>query len=98
VNPDTLISVKPVAEPGVGTIAAGIVKAYADLITFSGYDGGTGASPYSSVKNAVSPWEPRLSETHQALQTNDLGHGVRLQTDGGFKTGLDVIEAATLLI
>tara|TARA_B100000959_G_scaffold118601_1_gene124668 strand:- start:1292 stop:5749 length:4458 start_codon:yes stop_codon:yes gene_type:complete len=96
VNPDALVSVKLVAEPGVGTIAAGVVKAYADLITISGYDGGTGASPLSSVKYAGSPWELGLSEVHQVLIKNDLRHKVRLQTDGGLKTGLDVIKAAML--
>jgi glutamate synthase (NADPH/NADH) large chain len=88
VNPDALVSVKLVAEPGVGTIAAGVVKAYADLITISGYDGGTGASPLSSVKYAGSPWELGLSETHQVLRSQDMRHQVRLQTDGGLKTGL----------
>ena len=96
VNPDALVSVKLVAEPGVGTIAAGVVKAYADLITISGYDGGTGASPLSSVKYAGSPWELGLSETHQVLRSQDMRHQVRLQTDGGLKTGLDVIKAAML--
>jgi len=96
VNPDALVSVKLVSEPGVGTIAAGVVKAYADLITISGYDGGTGASPLSSVKYAGSPWELGLSETHQVLRANNLRHKVRLQTDGGLKTGLDVIKAALL--
>ena len=96
VNPDALVSVKLVAEPGVGTIAAGVVKAYADLITISGYDGGTGASPLSSVKYAGSPWELGLSETHQVLRAQDMRQQVRLQTDGGLKTGLDVIKAAML--
>ncbi|MDE0743018.1 MAG: glutamate synthase large subunit [Woeseiaceae bacterium] len=96
VNPDALISVKLVAEPGVGTIAAGVVKAYADLITISGYDGGTGASPLSSVKYAGSPWELGLAETQQVLSANGMRHKVRLQTDGGLKTGLDVIKAALL--
>jgi glutamate synthase (NADPH/NADH) large chain len=96
VNPDALVSVKLVAEPGVGTVAAGVVKAYADLITISGYDGGTGASPLSSVKYAGSPWELGLSEAHQVLRTNGMRHKVRLQTDGGLKTGLDVIKAAVL--
>ncbi|MEX2496515.1 MAG: glutamate synthase large subunit [Woeseia sp.] len=96
VNPEAMISVKLVAEPGVGTIAAGVVKAYADLITISGYDGGTGASPLSSVKYAGSPWELGLSEVHQVLRGNGLRHKVRLQTDGGLKTGLDVIKAAIL--
>ncbi len=96
VNPQALVSVKLVAEPGVGTIAAGVVKAYADLITISGYDGGTGASPLSSVKYAGSPWELGLSETHQVLRSQDMRHQVRLQTDGGLKTGLDVVKAALL--
>jgi glutamate synthase (NADPH/NADH) large chain len=96
VNPKALVSVKLVAEPGVGTVAAGVVKAYADLITISGYDGGTGASPLSSVKYAGSPWELGLSEAHQVLRANDLRHKVRLQTDGGLKTGLDVVKAALL--
>jgi glutamate synthase (NADPH/NADH) large chain len=96
VNPEALVSVKLVAEPGVGTIAAGVVKAYADLITISGYDGGTGASPLSSVKYAGSPWELGLSEAHQVLRGNDLRHRVRLQTDGGLKTGVDVVKAAML--
>jgi glutamate synthase (NADPH/NADH) large chain len=96
VNPEALVSVKLVAEPGVGTIAAGVVKAYADLITISGYDGGTGASPLTSVKYAGSPWELGLSEAHQVLRANDLRRKVRLQTDGGLKTGLDVVKAAVL--
>ncbi len=96
VNPEALVSVKLVAEPGVGTIAAGVVKAYADLITISGYDGGTGASPLSSVKFAGSPWELGLSETHQVLRRHKMRHKVRLQTDGGLKTGLDVVKAAML--
>ena len=96
VNPQALVSVKLVAEPGVGTVAAGVAKAYADLITISGYDGGTGASPLSSIKYAGTPWELGLSETHQTLRLNDLRHRVRLQTDGGLKTGLDVIKAAII--
>ena len=96
VNPDALVSVKLVSEAGVGTIAAGVAKAYADLITISGYDGGTAASPLTSVKYAGGPWELGLSETHQALRANDLRDKVRLQTDGGLKTGLDVIKAAIL--
>ena len=96
VNPQALVSVKLVAEPGVGTIAAGVAKAYADLITISGYDGGTGASPLTSVKYAGSPWELGLSEVHQTLRGNDLRGKVRVQTDGGLKTGLDVIKAAIL--
>ncbi|HIF9512963.1 TPA: glutamate synthase large subunit [Photobacterium damselae] len=96
VNPAALISVKLVSEPGVGTIATGVAKAYADLITISGYDGGTGASPLTSVKYAGSPWELGLVETQQALVSNGLRHKVRVQVDGGLKTGLDVIKAAIL--
>lgn len=96
VNPEALVSVKLVAEAGVGTIAAGVAKAYADLITISGYDGGTGASPLTSVKYAGSPWELGMSETHQVLRANNLRNRVRVQTDGGLKTGLDVIKAAIL--
>ncbi|MGQ8365288.1 glutamate synthase large subunit [Glaciecola sp. 1036] len=96
VNPTALISVKLVSEPGVGTIATGVAKAYADLITISGYDGGTGASPLTSVKYAGSPFELGLAETQQALVENGLRHKVRVQTDGGLKTGLDVIKAALL--
>ncbi|MCP5149953.1 MAG: glutamate synthase large subunit [Ectothiorhodospiraceae bacterium] len=96
VNPRALVSVKLVAEAGVGTVAAGVAKCYADLITIAGYDGGTGASPLTSVKYAGSPWELGLTETHQVLRANDLRDKVRLQTDGGLKTGLDVIKAAIL--
>ncbi len=96
VNPSALVSVKLVSEPGVGTIAAGVAKAYADLITISGYDGGTAASPLSSIHYAGSPWELGLSEAHQALRINDLRGKVRVQTDGGLKTGLDVVKAAIL--
>ena len=96
VNPEALVSVKLVAEPGVGTIAAGVAKAYADMITISGYDGGTAASPMTSVKYAGSPWELGLSETHQVLRMNGLRGKVRVQTDGGLKSGLDVIKAAIL--
>lgn len=96
VNPEALVSVKLVSRPGVGTIAAGVAKAYADLITISGYDGGTAASPLSSIRYAGSPWELGLSETHQTLRANDLRDKVRVQADGGLKTGLDVIKAAIL--
>ncbi|GLS24506.1 glutamate synthase large subunit [Marinibactrum halimedae] len=96
VNPNALVSVKLVSRPGVGTIAAGVAKAYADLITISGYDGGTAASPLTSIRYAGSPWELGLSETHQTLKANDLRDKVRVQTDGGLKTGLDVIKAAIL--
>ncbi|MXX99173.1 MAG: glutamate synthase large subunit, partial [Gammaproteobacteria bacterium] len=96
VNPKALVSVKLVAEAGVGTIAVGVAKAYADLITISGYDGGTGASPLTSIKYAGAPWELGLPETHLALRANNLRDKVRLQTDGGLKTGLDVVKAAIL--
>jgi glutamate synthase (NADPH/NADH) large chain len=88
--------VKLVSEPGVGTIAAGVAKAYADMITISGYDGGTGASPLTSIKYAGSPWELGLAEVQQALVENGLRHKVTLQVDGGLKTGLDVIKGAIL--
>jgi glutamate synthase (NADPH/NADH) large chain len=91
-----MVSVKLVSGPGVGTIAAGVAKAYADFITISGYDGGTGASPVTSVKYAGTPWELGLSETHQTLRRNGLRDKVRVQTDGGLKTGLDVVKAAIL--
>jgi len=96
VNPSALISVKLVSHAGVGTVAAGVVKAGADLITVSGHDGGTGASPLTSIKYAGTPWELGLAETQQTLRRNDLRGRVRLQTDGGLKTGLDVIKAALL--
>ncbi|MBD3641533.1 MAG: glutamate synthase large subunit, partial [Marinobacter sp.] len=96
VNPQALVSVKLVSEPGVGTIAAGVAKAYADLITVSGYDGGTAASPLTSIRYAGSPWELGLTETQQALRANDLRGKIRLQTDGGIKTGLDVVKGAIL--
>jgi glutamate synthase (NADPH/NADH) large chain len=96
VNPTALISVKLVAHAGVGTIAAGVVKAGADLITISGHDGGTGASPWSSIKYAGAPWELGLAETHQTLERNGLRDRVIVQTDGGLKTGLDVVKAAIL--
>src|SRR5690554_3823136 len=96
VNPDALVSVKLVSRPGVGTIAAGVAKAYADLITISGYDGGTAASPLTSIRYAGTPWEIGLAEAHQALRANELRGRVRVQTDGVLKTGLDVIKAAIL--
>ncbi|MFP1892642.1 glutamate synthase large subunit [Lonsdalea quercina] len=96
INPTAMISVKLVSEPGVGTIATGVAKAYADLITIAGYDGGTGASPLTSVKYAGCPWELGLVETQQALVANGLRHKIRLQVDGGLKTGLDIIKAAIL--
>jgi glutamate synthase (NADPH/NADH) large chain len=96
INPDALVSVKLVSHAGVGTVAAGVVKAGADLITVSGHDGGTGASPLSSIKYAGTPWELGLAETQQTLRRNGLRGRVRVQTDGGLKTGLDVIKAALL--
>jgi glutamate synthase (NADPH/NADH) large chain len=96
VNPKALVSVKLVSEPGIGTIAAGVTKAYADLITISGYDGGTAASPLTSIRYAGSPWELGLAEVQQTLRGNGLRGNVRLQADGGMKTGLDVIKAAIL--
>ncbi|MGI9346128.1 MAG: glutamate synthase large subunit [Gammaproteobacteria bacterium] len=96
VNPDALVSVKLVSSPGIGTIAAGVAKAGADLITVSGYDGGTAASPLTSIRYAGEPWELGLAETQQALVANNLRSILRLQADGGLKTGLDVIKAALL--
>jgi len=96
VNPTALVSVKLVSEPGVGTIAAGVAKAYADLITISGYDGGTAASPLTSIRYAGSPFELGLAEVQQTLRGNNLRGFIRLQADGGLKTGLDVIKAAIL--
>ena len=96
VNPEALVSVKLVSRPGVGTIAAGVAKAYADLITISGYDGGTAASPLTSIRYAGSPWELGLADAHQSLRGNGVRGKVRVQTDGGLKTGLDVVKAALL--
>ncbi len=96
VNPKARISVKLVSEIGVGTIAAGVAKGHADMILISGGDGGTGASPLSSIKHAGLPWELGLSETHQTLVLNDLRSRVRLQTDGQMRTGRDVAIAAIL--
>ncbi|MCR9107007.1 MAG: glutamate synthase large subunit [Gammaproteobacteria bacterium] len=96
VNPQALVSVKLVSEPGVGTIAAGVAKAYADLITISGYDGGTAASPLTSIRHAGSPFELGLAEVQQTLRGNGLRGFIRLQADGGMKTGLDVVKAAIL--
>lgn len=96
VNPQALVSVKLVSHAGVGTIAAGVVKAGADLITVSGHDGGTGASPISSIRYAGGPWELGVAESHQALVANGLRQRAVLQTDGGLKTGLDVVKAALL--
>jgi len=96
VNPHATISVKLVSEYGVGTIAAGVAKAKADLITISGLEGGTGASPVSSIKHAGMPVELGIAEAHQTLVMNDLRGRVRLQTDGQLKTGLDVVLMALL--
>jgi glutamate synthase (NADPH/NADH) large chain len=95
-NPLARISVKLVAEVGVGTVAAGVAKAHADVILISGYDGGTGASPISSIRHAGVPWELGLSETQQVLVMNDLRSRVRIQVDGKLQTGRDVAIAALL--
>ncbi len=96
INPDATVCVKLVARSGIGTIAAGVAKAKADAILISGHSGGTGASPQTSVKYAGLPWEMGLSEAHQVLMLNRLRHRVRLRTDGGLKTGRDVVIAAML--
>ena len=96
VNPRAIVSVKLVSESGVGTIAAGVAKAHADLIAISGDSGGTGASPLSSIKRAGIPWEIGLAETQQTLVLKGLRGRVRLQTDGQLKTGRDVVIAALL--
>ncbi|MEE2822153.1 MAG: glutamate synthase large subunit [Acidobacteriota bacterium] len=95
-NPDARISVKLVSEVGVGTVAAGVAKAHSDHILISGHSGGTGASPLTSIKHAGLPWELGIAETHQTLVLNDLRSRVILQTDGGLKTGRDVVIAALL--
>jgi glutamate synthase (NADPH/NADH) large chain len=95
-NPSARVSVKLVAEVGVGTIAAGVAKGHADHILISGHDGGTGASPLTSIKHAGLPWELGIAETHQTLVLNDLRSRVVLQTDGQLKTGRDVVMAALL--
>ena len=96
VNPTGDVSVKLVSEVGVGTVAAGVAKARADHITIAGYDGGTGASPLTSLKHAGSPWEMGLAETHQTLVLNELRSRVALQVDGGLRTGRDVVVGALL--
>ncbi|HEY6964857.1 MAG TPA: glutamate synthase-related protein, partial [Erythrobacter sp.] len=96
VNPRADVSVKLVSEVGVGTVAAGVAKARADHITISGFEGGTGASPLTSIKHAGSPWEIGLAETHQTLVLNKLRGRVALQVDGGLRTGRDVIIGALL--
>jgi glutamate synthase (ferredoxin) len=96
VHPAAKVSVKLVAEIGIGTIAAGVAKANADVIQISGHDGGTGASPLSSIKHAGSPWELGLTEVHRSLLENGLRDRVLLRADGGLKTGWDVVIAALL--
>ncbi len=96
VNPRAKVCVKLVSGAGVGTIAAGVAKAYADVILISGHEGGTGASPIASIKNAGSAWEIGLAEAHQVLMMNDLRGRVTLRTDGGMKTGRDIVIAALL--
>jgi glutamate synthase (NADPH/NADH) large chain len=96
INPDASVCVKLVARSGIGTIAAGVAKAKADVILISGHSGGTGASPQTSIKFAGIPWEMGLSEAHQVLTLNRLRHRVRLRTDGGLKTGRDIVMAAML--
>ena len=96
VNPQARISVKLVSEVGVGTVAAGVAKAHADHVTISGYEGGTGASPLTSIKHAGSPWEIGLAETHQTLVLNRLRGRIAVQVDGGLRTGRDVVVGALL--
>jgi glutamate synthase domain-containing protein 2/glutamate synthase domain-containing protein 1/glutamate synthase domain-containing protein 3 len=96
VNPNARIAVKLVAEVGVGTVAAGVAKAHADVVLISGHDGGTGASPLTSLKHAGAPWELGLAETQQVLVMNDLRSRIRVQTDGKLATGRDVAIAALL--
>jgi glutamate synthase (ferredoxin) len=95
-NPRARVAVKLVAEAGVGTIAAGVAKGYADVILISGHEGGTGASPFISIKNAGAPWEIGLAETQQVLVMNDLRGRVTLRVDGGIRIGRDVVVAAML--
>ncbi len=96
INPRAKVSVKLVAEVGIGTVAAGVAKANADVIQISGHDGGTGASPLSSIKHAGSPWELGLTEVHRVLMENQLRDRVLLRADGGLKTGWDVLMAALM--
>lgn len=96
INPIARVCVKLVSSAGIGTIAAGVAKAHADVITISGHSGGTGASPQTSIKYAGTPWEIGLAEVHQVLTLNGLRHRVRLRTDGGLKTGRDIVMAAIL--
>ncbi|KAI9082058.1 hypothetical protein K1719_035983 [Acacia pycnantha] len=96
VNPKAKVSVKLVAEAGIGTVASGVAKGNADVIQISGHDGGTGASPISSIKHAGGPWELGLTETHQTLIENGLRERVILRVDGGFRSGVDVMMAAAM--
>src|SRR5205085_9049496 len=96
VNPEGDVSVKLVSEVGVGTVAAGVSKARADHVTIAGYEGGTGASPLTSIKHAGSPWEIGLAETHQTLVANRLRGRIAVQVDGGIRTGRDVVVGALL--
>jgi glutamate synthase (NADPH) large chain len=96
VNPQALVSVKLVSEVGVGTVAAGVAKCRADHVTISGFEGGTGASPLTSIKHAGSPWEIGLAETHQTLVMNGLRSRIAVQVDGGVRTGRDVVIGALL--
>ncbi|WP_370154548.1 glutamate synthase large subunit [Ferrovibrio sp.] len=96
INPEATVCVKLVSEAGIGTIAAGVAKAKADVILVSGHNGGTGASPQTSVKYAGTPWEMGLSEVNQVLTLNKLRHRVLLRTDGGLKSGRDIVIAAML--
>ncbi|KAK1295204.1 hypothetical protein QJS10_CPA16g01043 [Acorus calamus] len=96
VNPKAKVSVKLVAEAGIGTVASGVAKGNADIIQISGHDGGTGASPVSSIKHAGGPWELGLTETHQTLIQNGLRERVIVRVDGGFKSGVDVLMAAAM--
>nr|YP_009313660.1 Glutamate synthase [Helminthocladia australis]SCW21914.1 Glutamate synthase [Helminthocladia australis] len=96
INPSAKVSVKLVAQMGIGTVAAGVAKGNADIIQISGHDGGTGASPLSSIKHAGGPWELGLTEVHQLLTENSLRNKVILRVDGGLRTGLDIILAALM--
>ncbi|RYD39911.1 MAG: glutamate synthase subunit alpha, partial [Verrucomicrobiaceae bacterium] len=96
VNPRAKVCVKLVAEAGVGTVAAGVAKAHADIVLISGHDGGTGASPLSSIKHAGAPWELGVAEAQQVLMVNNLRSRIVLRTDGGMRTGEDIVKAAIL--
>ena len=96
INPRCKVTVKLVASSGVGTIAAGVAKAEADVILISGHNGGTGASPATSIKFAGLPWEMGLTEAHQVLSMNNLRERITLRTDGGLRTGRDIVMAAMM--